>query len=212
MSKKRNVGISKESGDNLFTDENGELRVDGTVFLGSIQLYASKNLDEYGNPKRLSNVVDAVGYKITNVKTNEWFFMEKMEAIDLVRKLGVVNASVRTRRQLEKDENGNVVAEKIHLNLQPLRNERPFTSADRLYPIFKIDKNGKIIQPVEVNIKEEHCTKLMWELIENAYSTRRGRGRGRKANNLISTEEKLARIEEAMAAANFQGADNPFSK
>lgn len=201
----------EEDAGNLFTSEDGALRVDGTVFIGSIQRRGKNVTSSEGKRTKVANVVKPVGYKITNVKTGEWFFMEKMEAIDLVRNLGVVNATIRPRKQQIKDEFGTVVSTQINLNLHPVKDERPFTDADRLYPVFKLNKNGKIQRPAELYIEEEHCTKLLWEVVEEAFKNRKPRGTS-KTYRRISKEEKMNRIEQAMKAANFQGAENPFDK
>lgn len=192
----------------LFTSAEGKLRVDGTVFIGSIQ----RRVKTSKNQVKTSNVVKTVGYKITNLDTGEWLYMEKMEAIDLVRQLGVVNATIRPRRNDVKDKYGKVISTNFHLNLHPVRKERPFTDADRLFPAFKLDKNGKIVKPTELFIKEEECTELLWNVIEDAYKKRKPRGNGNTGYVRISEEEKLTRIEKAMQAANFKGANNPFDK
>lgn len=192
----------------LFTSSNGKLRVDGTVFIGSIQRRGKTSK----NKIKHSNVVKTIGYKIYNLETEEWLFMEKMEAIDLVRQLGVVNATIRPRRNDVKDENGKVISTNFHLNLHPVKKERPFTDADRLFPAFKLDKNGKIMKPTELFIKEEECTELLWDVIQDAYKKRKPRGNGTAGYTRISDDEKLSRIEKAMQAANFKGAKNPFSK
>lgn len=199
-----------EEGD-LFTSADGQLRVDGTVFVGSIQRRGKNVTLKEGKKKKTANVVKPVGYKITNLITNEWFFMEKMEAIDLVRNLGVVNATIRPRKQVIKDDFGTPISTQINLNLHPVKDERPFTDADRLYPVFKLDKNGKIKRPTELQIEEENCTELLWEVIEEAYKNRKPRGNS-KTYRRISQEEKMSRIEQAMKAANFKGASNPFEK
>jgi hypothetical protein len=199
-----------EDGD-LFTSADGQLRVDGTVFVGSIQRRGKNITSKDGKKKKTANVVKPVGYKITDLKTNKWFFLEKMEAIDLVRNLGVVNATIRPRKQVIKDEFGTPVSTQINLNLHPVKDERPFTDADRLFPVFKLDKNGKIKRPTELQILEEDCTKLLWEVIEEAYKNRKPRGNS-KTYRRISKEEKMSRIEQAMKAANFKGAANPFQK
>lgn len=196
---------------NLFTSVDGELRVDGTVFVGSIQRRGKNVATKDGKKPKVANVVKPVGYKITNVKTGQWFFMEKMEAIDLVRNLGVINATIRPRKQQIKDEFGTVVSTQINLNLHPVKNERPFTDADRLYPVFKLNKNGKIERPASLYIEQENCTELLWDVIEEAYKNRKPRGNS-KTYRRISKEEKIDRIEQAMRAANFQGAQNPFNK
>lgn len=191
----------------LFVSPEGKLRVDGTVFVGSIQRRNKTSKNKMKN----SNVVKTVGYRIHNLETDEWVFMEKMEAIDLVRQLGVVNATIRPRRNDTKDKSGNIVATNFHLNLHPIKGEKPFTDAHRLYPVFKLDRNGKIIKPTELEISEEDCTELMWKVVQEAYKKRKPRG-NTKAYQKISTEEKINRIEAAMKAANFQGASNPFEK
>lgn len=214
MSIKRNEDLNvmeelKNSGD-LFTSEEGSLRVEGTVFIGSIQHRGRNKLTKSGKPANVANVVKPIGYKIANLETGEWYFMEKMEAIDLVRQMGVVNATIRPRRQNVKDENGNIISTKINLNLHPVRKERPFTDADRLFPVFKLDKNGKIVKPAELLIKEDNCTELLWGAVEEAYKNRKPRGNS-KTYRRISNAEKMERINQAMEAANFKGAENPFS-
>lgn len=209
-----NGKISDELVGEVFEDSetlesiDGKLRVDGTVFIGSIQ----RRVKSSKNVVKTSNVVKTIGYKITNLETNEWLYMEKMEAIDLVRQLGVVNATIRPRRNDVKDEFGKVISTNFHLNLHPVRQERPFTDADRLFPTFKLDKNGKIVKPTELFLKEEECTELLWEVIEDAYKKRKPSGNGNNGYVRISEEEKLTRIEKAMQAANFKGASNPFSE
>lgn len=182
-----------------------KLVVEGTVFIGSIQRRGKTSKNKIKN----SNVVKTVGYKIRHVDTGEWFFMEKFEAIYLALKLGVVNATIRPRRNNTKDKYGNVIATNFHLNLHPIKGERPFTDADRLYPVFKLDRNGKITRPPELEIKEENCTELMWKLVQDVYKKRKSKGTS-KAYQKISAEETKNRIDAALLAANFQGVDDPF--
>lgn len=197
--------------EDLFASENGLLRVDGTVFVGSIQRRGVNMVTKDGRTKKASNVVKAIGYKITNVKTGQSIFMEKLEAIDLVTKLGAVNATVRPRRHVDKDEEGNPIATTYSLNLQPIKGERPFTDGDRLYPVFKLDKNGKVKKPAELAIKKEECTELLWKMIEKLYKNRKPKGNS-KTYRRLSNEERLERIKQAMQVANFKGAVNPFEE
>lgn len=208
------LNIEDDSDLDVFTSKEGKLRVDGTVFVGSIQRRGKTSKAKNKKPGeftvKMSNVVNTIGYKITNLETNEWYFMEKMEAIDLVRQLGVVNASIRPRKNVTREDDGKVITTEIHLNLHPIKKERPFTDADRLYPVFKLNKNGKMVKPTELFIEEKNCTQVLWNLILEHYNKRKPRNS--KGYRKISREEKLNRIEQAMKAANFVGAKNPFSK
>lgn len=167
------------------------------------EMVLSKNND-------LMSVVAELELKIKELEPYEWKYVEKLEAIDLVRQLGVTNATIRPRRQPLKDINGTAVGCNINLNLHPIKGERPFTDGDRLCPVFKLDKQGKAIKPTELSISEEDCTVLMWEAIQDCYKTRKSKNP--KPYNKISVEEKLSRIDIALAAANFKRAENPFER
>lgn len=201
--------------EDVFQSQEGILRVDGTVFIGSIQRRGKTSKTQKARngvepSVKMSNVVNTVGYRITNLETNEWFFLEKMEAIDLVQQLGIVNASIRPRKSVSKDADGKVISTDFHLNLHPIKDERPFTDANRLFPVFRLDKNGKMVKPTELFIDEEHCTPTLWKIIQEEYDKRKPRNN--RAYRKITSEEKLSRIEQAMRAANFSGAANPFAK
>lgn len=196
----------------MYTDPLGKLRVDGTVFVGSIQQRTKssrKSLNKLG--AKTSNVVNSIGYKITNLETGDWIFMEKLEAIALVRQLKVTNASVRSRQNSDRDDLGNLVQSNIHLNLHPIRGEKPFTNADRLYPVYKLNpRSGKAVKPLELHLAQEHCTPRLWNVIQE--HKKQNTPKNPNQYNRISKEEKFRRINNAIEAANFTDVENPFEK
>lgn len=206
----------KEERKDLFARQDGRFTVMGTVFLGSIQERSNRKSGvKNGKPVKggkTSNVVKSVGYLILDNKTGKKLFMDKMEAIYLVKEHGVTNATIRPRKQKTRDDVGTVVSEGVNLNLHPIKTERPFTDADRLFPIFKLDRNGRIIRPVELVLKEEDCTDRLWEFIMSEYKKRKPRS-NTKSHPAISDEERLKRIARAFDAVNFEPpVDVPFDQ
>lgn len=202
----------EEESSDVYTDPLGKLRVDGTVFTGSIQrrTKSSSRKQKHKLGLKTSNVVQSIGYKITNLETGEWIFMEKLEAIALVRQLKVTNASVRSRQNSDRDDQGQLIQSNIHLNLHPVRGEKPFTDADRLYPVYKLNpRSGKVVKPLELHLAEENCTPRLWQIILE--HKKQNTPKNPNQYNRISKEEKLRRIDNAIAAANFGDVENPFS-
>lgn len=196
----------KEVRKDLFNRPDGRFKVEGTVFLGSVQ--QRKKSDNDG---KTSNVVKSVGYKIRDNESGKAMFMEKLEAINLVRKHGVTNATIRPRKQTSRDAANNQISTQLNLNLHPVKDERPFTDGDRLYPIFSLDKNGKILRPVELFLNKEDCSPTLWKLVESEYKKRKPKGPN-KAHKTISDDERMDRIERALSAANFEDTGNPFDE
>lgn len=187
-----------------------EFRVDGTVFVGSIQR-RGKTKKRGGTSEKVSNVVKPIGYKITELATGREIYMEKMEAIDLVARRGVVNATIRPREHKNYDKTtGALISTEINLNLHPKKGERPFTESSRLFPVFQLDDEGKIVKPAELVISEDQCTETLWEVIKEASKNRKP-GTNSKTYRRIDEEEKRRRIKAAFDAVKFTNkGKNPF--
>lgn len=188
----------------LFISENGRYKVDGTVFVGNIQ--RRKRKTKKGETHM--NVVNPIGYKLSDLKNGNSLYAEKFEAIDLIRKHGSINATIRPRKQVIKDEKGIVISSKINLNLHPSKLDRPFTDIDRLFPIFKLDRNGKMIKPAELYLKGDDCSKVLWNKIIDEYERRKKSGNS--VYQRVSDTEKIKQINQAMQVEGYEDRKYPF--
>lgn len=211
--------VEKEVEDNVVESEEkfempqeAMFRVEGTIFIGSIQRRGKSKRTKAGKEGKISNVVTPIGYLMKEIATGRELFLEKMEAIDLAKNYGVENASIRPREHKVYDkETDEVISTQINLNLHPKRGERPFTVSDRLYPVFQLDNEGKIIKPAQLVISEEVCSPTLWNVIQDAVKTRKPSTTS-KTYRRIDDEEKSRRIKKAFDAVQFTpNKRNPFS-
>lgn len=169
--------------------DNGKYRVTGIVT-------SKKIFKRRANKKgiRTNIAPHPIGYRLEDIETGNVKLVEKSEGVIAVGKYGAVNSYVMIKDNSIKDEDGEVIQEKINSYLQPYpAHKEAFTQDDRIVNIFKYDENGNIdLDPLELMVTEEQCTDRLWNIIlseKERYEERRSK----RAKPIGSTEDVKAR-------------------
>lgn len=169
MGKDKEVGMGNEGRTNGIVDiypgkpgldmKNGKYKVLGTVTLQ--QVFKCKHSGR--------NISPAAGYHVEEVETGKRLMVEKSQGVKLCGEFGMTNAYIRQSIREKKDKSGEIIQTKSAIYLQPFPSKREaFTQDDRIVIAFKMDEEGRLLRPYELNLKEEECTPEFWRIILEA--------------------------------------------
>lgn len=140
--------------------KNGRFKV-----LGAVTLHQVFKKQQSG-----TNIAPADGYHIEEIETGRKLIVEKSQGVKICEEMGMTNAYITHRVKTEKSSEGEVLQTRssIYLFPYPSRKEA-FTQDDRLITAFKMDDEGKLVQPYELMITEDQCTPEFWRMVMKKY-------------------------------------------
>lgn len=182
--------------------EEGRFRVKGTLTLGKV--FKRRNVG--------TNLALSAGYLIEDCETGDTFFVEKQQGVRLCAAFGMRNAFISYRKRDTKDEEGNVMQSQQTIYLQPFPQQtESFTQDDRVHTAFKLDAEGNLIRPFELNVGDDECTVELWRIIQKDYekgsklSKRAKRGLHDHHVAKIANIRQVLKSQELMTHNNRKG-------
>lgn len=163
-------------------DEEGQFKILGAVTTQNI----------YRRKKAGTSIAPAVGYMVKDMHTGQEKAVSKSQGVILCYKYGMRNAYITYRTSPKKDAvTGEVIQASPVTYLQPFpARTEAFTKDDRIVPAFKLDSNGSLKRPYELNIREEQCTPELWEIIMKDYEKGNKNAKRSRRGNDSDTEHR----------------------
>lgn len=186
--------------------ESGLYRVDGGLVIDKVQSRSGTG----------TNIVKTVGLKVTKIehidggyRELESLYVTKEEALDLAIEYGAINAYVKTT--YSKAKRGKQAERTHHLQPYPSRAES-FTSDESLVFVYEVDATGSKVRPVNLLIKEDDCSSMMWDFIRLDFENRKARDAKKFKGKSTENVQQVTQLRGDIKNRRLGVIKNPFAK